>query len=645
MSDHLAVPASDGAVWRRHAFLVTALGIGLSLFQLAVTYIVAVDPLFHLAVFLSLTCSLLFLADAGPAPSSRGRPIGRWASWTFAAGSLAAGAMFVARFDVIRERWPVVDALSPLDLACGVILLAVVVEATRRAVGLVLVWVIALFLAYALFGHHLPGLLYHRPLSIAEVVDQLVFTSNGVFGAPLEVAATYVYMFVLFGTALELSGGGEFMFRIASAIAGRTVGGPAKVAVVSSALYGSISGSPTSNVMTTGLFSIPLMKRSGVQAEVAAAIEAVAATGGALLPPVMGSAAFLMAELTGISYFDICVAAVTPALLFYACLFLQVHFKATELGMSTGHHGFHPRTHRALGWGPPSCSARSPHRVSGTRLVADDRRRHRDGAGHRGELAPARHAARGAADPAPPRRERTPIARGHGRMRGCRHRRRRPGDHWRRRQGHQYHLHGGERIAHWRARRHDGRVYVLGMGMPVPSAYIVTAVLAGPPLAALGVTPMAANLFILYYASLSAITPPVAVANFAAASIAQVNPNQVGLHAVRFGIIAFVIPFVFVYRPELLLIGSAVDVVRVIALSGLGVFLIAGALGGFMRRRLTGWERAASFVAGTALIAPGLVSQVGGVTVAIVVLWRTFRHRGSGRTAARESETGEIVKA
>ena len=643
MSDHPAVPASDDAVWRRHAVLVTALGIGLSLFQLAVTYIVAVDPLFHLAVFLSLTCSLLFLADAGPAPFSRGRPIGRWASWTFAAGSLAAGAMFVARFDVIRERWPVVDALSPLDLACGVILLAVVVEATRRSVGLVLVWVIALFLAYALFGHHLPGLLYHRPLSIAEVVDQLVFTSNGVFGAPLEVAATYVYMFVLFGTALELSGGGDFMFRIASAIAGRTVGGPAKVAVVSSALYGSISGSPTSNVMTTGLFSIPLMKRSGVQAEVAAAIEAVAATGGALLPPVMGSAAFLMAELTGISYFEICVAAVTPALLFYGCLFLQVHFKAAELGMRTetadstrartvlldgGHHlvplaaliGF-----LGLGWSPMTAAGiatalaiavswrRRETRIGGRQIL-----HLLDMSARRSLVVTAACAAAGIVVGA---LVTTGVA---GKVTSI-----------------IFTAASGSLIGALVATMVV--CTVLGMGMPVPSAYIVTAVLAGPPLAALGVTPMAAHLFILYYASLSAITPPVAVANFAAASIAQVNPNQVGLHAVRFGIVAFVIPFFFVYRPELLLVGSAVDVVRVIALSGLGVFLIAGALGGFMRRRLTAWERLASFVAGAALIAPGLVSDVVGLTVAIVVLWRIFMHRGTGRTAVRASETEEIV--
>jgi TRAP transporter 4TM/12TM fusion protein len=591
--------------------LVSALAIGLSVFQLAVTYAVPLDPLLHFAIFLSLSCTLLFLVDG---------------LWLLAVAPAVAGAIFVWRIDWILTRWPLVDPLQPVDLAAGAILLLAVIEATRRAVGAVLVWVIAVFVGYALLGHLVPGLLSHRPFTMTEVVDHLVFTSNGIFGAPLEVAATYVYIFVLFGTALELSGGGDFMFRLANALAGRRIGGPAKVAVVSSALYGSISGSPTSNVMTTGLFTIPLMRRSGVPADVAAGIEAVAATGGALLPPVMGSAAFLMAELTGLSYFQICLAAITPALLFYACLFMQVHFGATELGMrAVADDQVRARTVLwegwqhviplltlvvllALNWSPLTAAGVATMlavlvswRRPDTRLGWRELLKLLDLSARRSLLVTAACAAAGIVVGA---LMTTGVA---GKVTSI-----------------IFAAASGSLLLALAATMIV--CTILGMGMPVPSAYIITAVLAGPPLAALGLTPMAANLFILYYASLSAITPPVAVAAFAAASIAQVNPTRVGLQACRLGIVAFVIPFFFVYRPELLLRGSPGGVAYAVIGSAIGSFLIAGALAGFIRSRLLVWERAGLLAAGLALIAPGLITDVIGAALGIAIVWRQAVH-------------------
>jgi TRAP transporter 4TM/12TM fusion protein len=626
--------------------LVTALCIGLSAFQLIVTYAVVLDPLLHFAIFLSLSSALIFLTDAeATATSEAGRMASRWLLWLCAAATLSAGLVFVARFESIMNRWPVVDPLGPLEIACAAVLVLAVIETTRRSVGIVLVGVMAAFLAYALAGHLLPGLLYHRPLSIAEILDQLVFTSNGIFGAPLEVAATYVYIFVLFGTALELSGGGDFMFRVARAIAGRAIGGPAKVAVVGSALYGSISGSPTSNVMTTGLFTIPLMRRSGMRADVAGGIEAVAATGGALLPPVMGSAAFLMAELTGISYFQICVAAITPALLFYGCLFMQVHFGAAQLGIrplvddvvpvSTvvregGHHLIPLVTLVVLlALGQPPLTAAGVATL--LTVVVSWRHRHTrigwrellkllDLSARRSLLVTAACAAAG-------------VVVGALVVTGV-----------------------AGKVTSMIFAAASGSVLlalvatmvvctILGMGMPVPSAYIITAVVAGPPLAALGLTPMAANLFILYYASLSAITPPVAVAAFAAASIAEVNPTRVGLQACRLGIVAFVIPFFFVYRPELLLNGSPAAVIEAVAASALGALLIAGALAGFVRDRLRNWERVVLLAAGLALIAPGLLTDALGAIVGLAILWRQLARGGAQPAAAATSDAGGTVEA
>lgn len=619
----MSAPSADTGPASAPERLFTLLCTALSLFQLGVTYGFTVNPILHVAVFVSFTCALVFLQSA-IARSATAHPAWRALSWMLAGASAAAGAVYVWRFPWIATRWPLVDALSPLDLVCGLVLLLAVVDVTRRAVGMTLVCVITVFLGYVLFGHRLPGLFYHRPLSIPDVIDHLVFTGNGLFGAPVAVAATYVYTFVIFGTALERSGGGDFLFRAASTLTGKTAGGPAKVAVVSSALYGSISGSPTSNVMTTGLFTIPMMIRSGLRPEVAGGIEAVAATGGALLPPVMGSAAFLMAELTGLSYFSICVAATTPALLFYFCLFMQVHFDASRRALPAG-ESIAPPSRVVLAEGVHHlvplvalvlslALGRSAITAAGiaillTVLVSWRDRATRIGwreALHILDLSARRSLVVTAACAAAGIVVGAIVTTG---------------------------LSGKITTLIFAAA--GGSIFmallatmvvctILGMGIPVPSAYVVTAVLAGPPLAALGLTPMAANLFILYYASLSAITPPVAVAAFAAASIAGVNPNRVGLQACRLGIIAFIMPFFFVYRPALLLVGSPLGVAHAVAAAAVGALLIAGALAGFMRKPMPMGERMLAFGTGLALVIPGLATDIIGAVVAGAILVRQY---------------------
>ena len=250
-----------------------------------------------------------------------------------AALSLACvGYMFV-NYDYVVNRFPTAHPLSPMDMVVGVTAIVLVLEATRRTIGAALPIVAIVFLVYGFAGPWLFGWLYHRGLSLEVTVDQTYFTTEGIFGVPMSVAGTYVILFIIFGTFLEKSGAGQFFMNFANAIAGGARGGPGKVAVVSSSLFGTISGSAVANVMVDGWLTIPMMKKTGFKPEAAAAIEAVASTGGQIMPPIMGAAAFVMAEFMGVSYTQVMIAAAIPALFYYGALFAAIHFNAVRSGL------------------------------------------------------------------------------------------------------------------------------------------------------------------------------------------------------------------------------------------------------------------------------------------------------------------------
>ena len=594
--------------------------IGLSLFQIWVIFFGTLDPLLHRALFLSVVLGLVFLTAVHEQTPGRRAGVSRFLAWLWIVSCLGVAVYFVSQFAWIRARWPQVEALPLAGMACGLALLFAVLDATRRIIGWALFGVIVAFLAYTLAGHLTTGLFYHRVLSLEDVIDQIIFTANGLFSAPIAVAATYVYLFVLFGTALELAGAGDYIFRLASAITGRTRGGPAKVAIASSALYGTITGSPTSNVVTTGLFTIPMMKRMGFPGHVAAAVESVASTGGALLPPVMGSAAFLMVELTGISYLSICIAALVPALLFYLGVFMQVHWGAVKLGfdktspvesprpkelLKDAHHVIPLATLVIL-----LITGSTPIRAAGIALVLTivvswvrpGTRMGPSGILRLLELGAKRSLIVTVACAAAGLVVGGIVTTGlGGKVTSL-----------------IFSYAGGSVLA---ALVVTMIVCVLlGMGMPVPSAYVLTAVLTAPPLMMLGVPEMSAHLFILYFAVLSAITPPVAVAAYAASAIAHENPGRVAIGAVRFGLVAFVVPYIFVYHPELLLQGSPVSILLALASSGAGVVLLAAALEGYMRRPFLLWERIITVAASLGLILPGALTDVVGLLLASLVV-------------------------
>jgi TRAP transporter 4TM/12TM fusion protein len=410
------------------------------------------------------------------------------------------------------------------------------------------------FIAYNLWGHLIEGALGHGYISFNHFLDINIYTTDGLFGVPVRVAATYAFLFVMFGTFLERAGGGAFFFDLSAALTGRTPGGPAKVAVVSSALFGTMSGSPTADVVTTGSITIPMMKRLGYKPALAGGVEVAASTGGSILPPVMGSAAFIMAELTGIDYAAIVFAAILPAALYYLGIMTQVHLRSIGLGLRamsaeetpslgetlrTGWIYFIPLgvlvAALARGYSPTMVAAIATLSVIATSWLRPSVR-----------LGPT----------AIYQALSETVVRMLGVTGAC---------------AAAGLVIGGITMTGLAAKFSTivfdfagdwmflalvlsaGVTILLGLGMPTPSAYVLAAVLIGPTLVGdFGIPLLNAHMFLMYFAVMSAMTPPVAVAAYAAAAIAQANPLAIAAMAVRLAVVAFVMPFAFVYAPGLL---------------------------------------------------------------------------------------------
>lgn len=567
----------------------------------AVAFGIYIDGALLLYWFLGVVIAVSFLTVTGnPLRPRRGSAFG----WAAAALAIGITIYFISQQPFYEKRLPMVDELSNLDQAAAIAMIVLVLEATRRVIGVTLVVVVLVFLAYGVFGQWIEGPFSHRALSLQEMLDQLVFTTNGLFGSALSVAAFLVFVFVTFGAMLDRCGGGDFFFDLANSLVGRQVGGPAKVAVVSSGLYGSISGSPTADVVTTGAFTIPLMIRTGLSPVYAGAIEATASTGGALLPPVMGTAAFLMSDFTGIPYGTIAVAAIVPALLYYFAIFLAVHDRAKLDGLTPSAAadtpGFFAVVRRdwyffvpiillvwfVLAFDRPVYSAaialaslmpialwrlRNLRKLIATILDSfDDALRRMTGIGVACAVAGLVVGTLAMTDLT-------------GKISSA-----------------MFTLAKGSQLLTLMIA--TVVVIALGMGMPTPAVYALSAVLAGPALQALGIPVLPAHLFIVYFASMSAITPPVAVAAFAAGSIARANPMAIGLLCCRLAVVAFVIPFVFIYHEGLLLIGPPAAIATSIVSASLAVVALVSASEGYLFVALSIPWRALMVLAGALLI-------------------------------------------
>ncbi len=596
-------------------WLITPFAAAIAVFVLSAATVVIIAPWALTAIFLSAMLALAFLTVGAFPNSDAERPTPT--DWALSAISVATGVYFAIHAEGIVNRIALLDPLSGSDVLFGTALFLLTLEVTRRTTGLGLTAVVLMFIAYNFLGHMLGGVLGHGYIDYQHFLDIIVFTTDGILGLPVRVAATYVYLFVLFGTVLYYAGGSNFFFDFAAAISGRRPGGPAKVAVVSSGLYGMISGSPTSDVVVTGSITIPIMRRLGYPRALAGAVEVAASTGGSLVPPVMGSAAFIMAEYTGIEYRDIVIAAVLPALLYYVSIYAQVHFRSLKMGLRSLDEDRIPRLGPTLRQGglffvplvaltagllfgyTPTMVA-----VFGTvavLAVAALRKKTRLGpsglfkalAETSFRMVPVAGAC-AAAGLVIAGITMTGLAAKFAHV--------------------VYAIAGAEIFPSLLIAA--ALTIVLGLGMPTPSAYILAAVLMGPLLANLGVPNMPAHLFLLYYAVMSAITPPVAVAAYAASSFAEANPLHIAALAVRLALAAFIVPFAFVYGPELLMIGSPWEILAAFITAGAGVVLLALAVEGYWKTVISWWARLLLAGAGVSLIAPWIYGILIGAALA-----------------------------
>ena len=592
-----------GKSWAARAIAVV--GLAMSGFHLYVAFFGPPDAYVLRSTHLGFALTLAFLILPWRAKAAAERP--QWYDLAMLVGALAAAAYPIVFNDYIVNRMAYVDPLRATDFVLGVTMIVLLLEATRRAVGLALPLTAAAFLFYAVF---IAG------FDLEMLLDQLYMTTEGVFGIPTSVSATYVMLFILFGTLIERTGTGRLFMDFAMSLTGHSAGGPAKVACITSGLFGSVSGSAVANVMTTGTFTIPMMKRIGYRPGFAGAVEAVASTGGQIMPPIMGAAAFVMAEFLGVSYLSVAAFALLPALLYYVALFAAVHFEAKRTGMQglprselpvmtdvllERGHLFLPLviiiTVLLLGYSAPFAALCGIVSVIPTALLRRSTRDYvRLGSLLEALVAGARNTVSVALACAC-----AGIVIGVITLTGL----------------------GIDFTGLVLDASRNSLILalvltmiagiILGMGMPTTPAYIVQVALLVPAIVNLGIAVEAAHMFVFYYAILSAITPPVAMAVYAANGISRASLWDSGLTALKLGATGYIVPFMFVFGPSLLLIGHWSDVALSMLTAITGVVCLAGGLTGYLLGPAAIWQRLLLVTAALVLIKPGLGTDLIGV--------------------------------
>ena len=535
-----------------------------------------------------------------------------WYDWLLAVVGFAAAAYLTAEY----QRLVDLVLLRPPDaVAAGAVVIVLALEGVRRATGNTLLLISIIFIAFALLGHNLPGDLAARPNDWEKLTAYLALDVNGVLGLPLAVATTIVITFLFFGQLLNLSGGTRFFTDIAILTMGRFRGGSAKIAVVASGFFGSVSGSAVANVAATGVVTIPMIKRDGYPAHKAAAIEAVASTGGQLMPPVMGASAFIMAEFLEIPYAEVVLAALVPAIIYYVALFIQADLEAAKLGAAGVADTDMPSRRGALSGlyfllpfvvlivalfkfnQPPELAALFGAIVVVALALVFGYQGVRPGV--RTLLSAFEGAGLAALDI-------ILVTVAAGVVIGV------------------LGISGlGFSLTLALVTISEGNLIILlvlaagvciilGMGLPTVGVYVLLAALVAPALVEVGVLPIAAHLYVLYFGMMSMITPPVAIAAFAAAGVAKADPMKSGWSAVRFGWMAYIVPLLFVISPAMLLRGEPEVIVFTIATAIIGVWLTSIAIAGFFLRPIALRMRCVFGAAGLLALIPA-ESFVGGV--------------------------------
>ena len=546
-----------------------------------------------------------------------------------AMAAIACAGYFASQGQRIAERIEGVDAVLTLDYVFGILLIVVLLEACRRVAGLVLTIVAAVFIAYVFLGPYLPGLISHRGMSLKRFIDLQVLSTSGIFGTPVSASAHMVFYFVVVGAFLERSGAGKLFVDIAHSLTARTWGGSGKAAVVASGLFGTVSGSAVANVLLSGLMTIPLMKRSGFKATLAGAIEATASTGGQLAPPIMGAAAFILADVVGVSYAEVVFAAIVPALLYYTSLFMLVHFYSLRNGLKPNRDtsitayidGLLERWQLLLPlllmiyllvsqFSLMTVGAYTTVFIIAISLVRKSTRMKL-----RDMLEALLNGIRAASEVAIPSAVAGIIV------------------------GTLVQTGMALKLQRWLLDLAGNSLtislcgamiltIILGMGMPTAAAYLVSAILVAPALQELGIPALPAHLFILYFSILSMVTPPVALSAYAAAGISGANLWNTGVRAFILAVPGFMIPYAFTINPALLLQGPFVEVVAVVVPALIGVIVMAAASGGYAFGPLAMPLRVALFCLSPLLIAPDLRTDlVGAAGIGLILIYQIWHHR------------------
>jgi TRAP transporter 4TM/12TM fusion protein len=595
-------------------YVFVALAAGFTLYHLAVLNLYPQEALLFRATHVAWAAALGF-ALYRPFARSRADRV-PWYDWLLIAAAIACAAYIYVELDGLLFRAGAIP--DPGDIAAGLVGTLIVIEFARRTAGLALPIIAGVFILYVFVGPWLPGVLYHRGHDWQRFFAY-IYSDLGIFGTTTEASSNFIVLFVAFGAFLQVSKVGDYFNDLAFSLFGWTRGGPAKATVASGVLFGAISGSSVANVVASGAISIPMMRRVGYDRSTAAAVEATSSTGGQITPPVLGAGAFLMAEITGIAYGQIAFAAIIPCILFYVACFTHVDLHARQNGLE----GL-PRSEL-----PPLRALLRKAYLFAPIIVMVWTLMQGYSAFRAGTLAifaaivvswlsrdtaiGPRRAMDGLAQAARDCLQLVAVCACAGIIVGV------------------IALTGiGGRFAQvMLALAGEHQLYamifamlialVLGMGMPTTAAYAIAAAVVAPGLQRIGVPPLVAHMFIFYYAVVSSITPPVALAAFAAAAIAKADPWKTAFVSVKMGLATFIVPFMFFYSPLLLGQGQLIPVLQALVSASLGVVLLACATEGWLGARLNWSLRAVALIAALCLITPGTITDLIGLALGLAV--------------------------
>lgn len=609
------------------SLLVTVIAVAFALYHMYAAYAIPLVTLKHRSLHVAIILCLIFLLYPGWKKASR-KTLSLLDGILALAALGTAGYIFIYYLDIVNRG----GIPSTLDVVFAVITCVLVLEASRRVTGWELTAMAGIFVAYAYLGPYLPGDFGHRGYTFSDIANYMYVTTEGIFGDAIAVSASFIILFIIFGALLTKTGMGTLFNDLSLSLAGGTKGGPAKVGVIATAVHGSINGSAVASVVTTGSFTIPMMKRVGYKPEFAAAVEATAAVGGQILPPIMGAAAFIMAETLGVPYISIVIAAVIPAIMYYFGLLVQVHLRADRdnlQGLSKSElpkikDVVRERGHLLIplvllvvllmmGYTPTLVAVAT---IVGTVIIAGLRKSSR--MSFRDIVQALENGVRDCLGVAAACAA-VGITVGVFSLTGL-----------------------GLKLANIILMMGSGSLFmtllftmlasiILGLGLPSIPCYIITATMAAPALSTFGIDPLASHLFVFYFGAIANLTPPIALAAFAGAGIAGSEPQRTGWVSCKLALAGFIVPFIFIYKPGLLIHdASPLDIAMAAATTLLAVMALAAATEGFLFAKINWLMRIVLIGGGVLLIFPEpLLIGLGLVSLSAVTVLQWMKKRSA----------------